>query len=74
VGKSANTGRKPIPKQPFTEWPMSEQEGRAGLEEVLASWLWVGHARQHLRRSLPRCVPQSMGCVSTQERLRSELH
>jgi len=53
---------------------MSNQEGRAGLEEVLASWLWGGHAREHLRRSLPRCMPQIMGCVSTQERLRSELH
>jgi hypothetical protein len=46
VGESAITGGEPFRKQPFTEWPMAKQEGRAGLEEVLDSWVWEGHSLQ----------------------------
>ena len=53
MGELAVTGREPLRKQPFTEWPMAKPEGNAGLEEVLASSLWGGHSATSLRRSLP---------------------
>jgi len=72
VGNSSITGGKPSRKRPFTQWSMARQEGRPGSEQVLAGSL--GHSPQALRRSLPRCIPQYMGSVSTQELLRFRLH